>query len=201
MKEKLKINVMNGKFTSANTYSKFSDNKVEGNGWTAHYKENGDIVCRTRLYDELDNPIDIRYCISSDGFSRMTESKDGIVRLVKKGFVTKKGQPLNGTLYLANEDNESYGYFHPYTVINFMQENKFNCYKMEDPNQIYFLNAGSSLKTDGAVIKRSPVSSNGKYAYEVSSADWVVTSENGSNTVITLSEPSNIDFEENASIY
>lgn len=203
--KKLSIEVLNGRFSSSNglNVKTFSDHHIDANGWAIDYNDGGkgDIVCQTNAVNKDGIIVNIRYTISPDGFARLTRNIHGKIELIKKGFVIKKGQPLYGTLYLAEDGAESYGYFHPYTILNYMVENNLHAIIREDPNQIFFLKGNTTkVVTDGSVNKRAPLNSYGSYAYEIKDAEWAITVEDGVRTIHTMHEPSVLDLS-NSAIY
>ena len=136
-----KINIENGKFTTSNGKYEhhLSEHRFVANGWIGVINDDGSIVLEaSRCYSDGESTI--RVTINSNGYHKVTTKfgDDDIVHTVKKGFLVRKGEPLNGTFGLPGGNIKArYFYYRSNDFNKFLEEHGLTAVSRENPNAVF----------------------------------------------------------------
>ena len=158
------IIIKNGLFEkcSGARFEIFSPKYLLVNGWECQVQNNGVIKCTAKELC-IDGIHSMRYTIYQNGFSKLTlKTPHEPVRVIKMGFVVKKGESFgNGLLGLSDGFiNHRYTFFREESFQKFLCKHGITAVLHKDPNRIFCLKSGESednsyhmnLWTDGHAV-------------------------------------------------
>ena len=215
------ISIEDGKFTTSNGNYEHerSEKYFLANGWEGEIQEDGTIFLEAnRCYSDGENYI--RVVISPNGYHKVTVKygDDFEEKLIRKGFLTRKGEKLNGVLGLPGGNiEERYFYFRSNEFNNFLKLHGIDQVKKIDPNNAYNESSPWDYQSSDLRYEKKSIyyhdgtlEDTGKYRrddginpiYKLSSATWFVDKTVTKDglcrwshvTLYTLENPMNLDL-------
>lgn len=185
------LTVRNGSFANVKgEYDEMSRDKAIGNGWNCEILGDGKIRCVTSGVSNKE-AWSLIYTIRPDGFARIVYKKDSekIPMTIKKGFVVKKGEAINGVIIMLREESisgtKAKVFFRDEALQEFLDKYKLSTVMKENPNRPYTLNVYNTdeveyrelLYTDGIITQEESdeeYPNMEKRHIRVKNARWVV---------------------------
>ena len=142
------ITIKNGLFEKCNGVKLeiFSSKFLMVNGWECEVQNNGVIKCTAKELC-IDGIHSMRYTLYQNGFGKLTlKTPHEPVKVIKKGFVVKKGESFgNGLLGLSDGlVDHRYTFFREENFQKFLSKYGITAVLHEEPNKIFCLKSGES---------------------------------------------------------